>query len=353
MRTCSVCGEDKELEAFGFRNQAAARRHRSCRTCVAAYGRQHYGANRLEYISRNNKRSRALTYTLREQVWQYIAGRACVDCSEADPVVLDFDHVDPTEKRQTIYRLVHQAYSWNSILAEIEKCEVRCANCDRRRTAAQFGWPKLTFASGNSPEAPSVGLRRPRRAGPPRTRVVGIEQLTPAMIAAGLRNCIWCGLSKPTQAFHLRDKASGRRHSSCGECFNAYRREHYRMNRADYIQRNTRLLRTRGRKWLRRLWEYLLEHHCVDCGEADPIVLECDHVDRATKRQSVSFLARSGYPWPTVLAELAKCEIRCANCHRRRTAAQFDWPKLRMLAGCERLTSVELARVRFPQVHPV
>jgi hypothetical protein len=135
VHTCSVCGEDKEVEAFGFRNLAAGQRHRACKTCVAAYGRQHYGANRLEYISRNNKRSRALTYTLREQVWQYIAGRACVDCSEADPVVLDFDHVDPTEKRQTIYRLVHQAYSWNAILAEIEKCEIRCANCHRRRTA--------------------------------------------------------------------------------------------------------------------------------------------------------------------------------------------------------------------------
>ena len=42
-----------------------------------------------------NKRSRALPRALKEQVWQYIAGRGCVDCGEADPVVLDFDHVDP------------------------------------------------------------------------------------------------------------------------------------------------------------------------------------------------------------------------------------------------------------------
>jgi hypothetical protein len=57
-------------------------------------------------------------------------------------------------------------------------------------------------------------------------------------------------------------------------------------------------------------------------------VLEFDHIDRSLKRQTVGFLARSGYPWPTVEAELAKCEVRCANCHRRRTAVQFDWPKL-------------------------
>jgi hypothetical protein len=334
VRTCSVCGENKDLEAFGFRNKPAERHHRACKTCVAAYGRQHYRANRLAYVSRNNKRSRALTVALKEQVWRYVAGWPCVDCGETDPLVLDFDHVDPARKRQTIYRLVHQAYSWTSILAEIEKCEIRCANCHRRRTALQFGWPKLTYASDSSADQVSAAVgtatRRPRRPGPPRTRVVSLEALTPAMIAAGLRICPWCGLGKRVEQFYFRDRAAGKRQSTCAECFTAYRRDHYRLNRAAYIQRNSRILRVRGREWLKRLWEYLLEHPCFDCGESDPVVLDCDHVDRATKRESVGFLARSGYPWATVLVELAKCEIRCANCHRRRTALQFDWPKLRV-----------------------
>lgn len=110
------------------------------------------------------------------------------------------------------------------------------------------------------------------------------------------------------------------------------------MNREDYIQRNTRILRGRGRAWQRRLWEYLVVHPCVDCAEPDPIVLEFDHVERSKKRASVAFLARSGYPWSTVLNELAKCEVRCANCHRRRTAEQFDWPKLRIGARLGQLT---------------
>ena len=58
------------------------------------------------------------------------------------------------------------------------------------------------------------------------------------------------------------------------------------------------------------------------------MVLEFDHVDRAAKHFTMGFLATRGYAWATVLAELAKCEVRCANCHRRRTAVQFDWPKL-------------------------
>ena len=110
------------------------------------------------------------------------------------------------------------------------------------------------------------------------------------MIEAGLRVCCWCGIAKPLEQFHLRDKARGLRQSSCGECFNAYRREHYRMNRADYIERNTRILKDKSHRWLLRLWTFLLEHPCVDCGASDPVVLECDHVDRATKRLGVSFL---------------------------------------------------------------
>jgi hypothetical protein len=198
--TCSACGQDKDVEAFGFRNKAAGRRHRVCKACVAAYGRRHYASNRLTYISRNNKRSRALTRKLMAQVWEHVAGHRCVDCGEADPVVLDFDHVDPARKRQTIYRLVHQAYSWRSIQAEIDKCEIRCANCHRRRTAVQFGWPKLTFALVKSEDGAvgssvSTVQRRPRRPGPPRTRIARADVLTPAMIEAGFRLCRWCGIS--------------------------------------------------------------------------------------------------------------------------------------------------------------
>jgi hypothetical protein len=89
---------------------------------------------------------------------------------------------------------------------------------------------------------------------------------------------------------------------------------------------------------------------CVDCGEQDPVVLDFDHVDPNHKRQTVSFLARSGYPWATVMAEVDKCQIRCANCHRRRTAIQFDWPKVAISrARAHRLQRVDLGGLEAPK----
>jgi hypothetical protein len=71
---------------------------------------------------------------------------------------------------------------------------------------------------------------------------------------------------------------------------------------------------------MRFLLEYLRDHPCVDCGESDPLVLEFDHVGEK------SFEIGAGLPdrnWDSILREIAKCEVVCANCHRRRTAQRF------------------------------
>ena len=64
--------------------------------------------------------------------------------------------------------------------------------------------------------------------------------------------------------------------------------------------------------------EYLLAHECVDCGESDVRVLEFDHVS-GTKSRDVTQMVQHGYSIAALEAEAAKCDIRCANCHRRRS----------------------------------
>lgn len=75
------------------------------------------------------------------------------------------------------------------------------------------------------------------------------------------------------------------------------------------------------------LWDYKLQHPCIDCKESDPILLEFDHV-RGTKKFNISNAVQ--YAMATVLGELAKCDVRCVSCHRRKTFAEAqNWKNLR------------------------
>jgi len=67
--------------------------------------------------------------------------------------------------------------------------------------------------------------------------------------------------------------------------------------------------------------DYLESHPCVDCAEKDPVVLDLDHV-RGTKLKAVSFMVSNSWSILKILEELPKCEVRCANCHRRKTAKE-------------------------------
>jgi len=85
---------------------------------------------------------------IRTQVLDYLSERQCVDCGEQDPIVLDFDHCNPDNKFKPVSKLLSGHYSWQVVLNEISKCEVRCANCHRRRTYEQLGcWGKTRSRS--------------------------------------------------------------------------------------------------------------------------------------------------------------------------------------------------------------
>jgi hypothetical protein len=73
------------------------------------------------------------------------------------------------------------------------------------------------------------------------------------------------------------------------------------------------------------LVEYLRSHPCVDCGETDVVVLTFDH--HYAKRFNIGASMRR-LKWETILKEIGKCCVRCANCHMRRTAKQQGWFKL-------------------------
>ena len=81
-----------------------------------------------------------------------------------------------------------------------------------------------------------------------------------------------------------------------------------------------------------KLCEYLQGHPCVVCGEADIVVLDFDHV-RGKKLFCIGAGINDGYGWERIASEIKKCEVRCANCHRRKTAEQFSYSRFRFVKG--------------------
>lgn len=117
-------------------------------------------------------------------------------------------------------------------------------------------------------------------------------------------------------AFHRNRHRQDGRQNQCKSCKSNTDKEDYkRNNRKDeaYARRAAQVAALRA-----YVMDYLAAHPCVDCGNGDWRVLEFDHV-RGVKRLAVAEMIQRGYALATVVSEIAKCDIRCANCHRIRT----------------------------------
>lgn len=136
---CSKCGKEKPIEEFGWKNSLLGKRHRVCKSCTAVRSRKWYYENKEHHIQTVRANRQEYRQSAREYILDYLSTHPCVDCGETDPIVLEFDHVRG-EKSSELSRLIGRGKSLEAIKTEIEKCEVRCSNCHRRRTAKEQGW---------------------------------------------------------------------------------------------------------------------------------------------------------------------------------------------------------------------
>ena len=140
-----------------------------------------------------------------------------------------------------------------------------------------------------------------------------------------MRVCGACDVAQDESQFPVRDMRTGRVHTICRACRRGYCRAYYWRNSAEYNARRRERLKTVRARNRHFIQQHLLAHPCVDCGLRDPLVMEFDHV-RGRKRTDVSTLVREAASLAVIQAEIDKCVVRCANCHRRRTAVTL-WGK--------------------------
>lgn len=137
-----------------------------------------------------------------------------------------------------------------------------------------------------------------------------------------MKQCTKCKEVKPLDLFATKSKSKDGKTNWCKACFAEHARAKYQNGDRERKERNKAKTISSNRE---RIKEYLESHPCVDCGESDIRVLQFDHKDPVTKKGNVCELLP--WSWRVIKEEIDKCDVRCANDHRRRTGEQFGYWK--------------------------
>jgi len=140
MKKCSSCQDWLPVKLFNVSKGRKDGLQTLCRPCNKTRSKRYYSENKAKHKAVVTERKHKAQARNREFIRELLLGSRCLDCSETDLRVLEFDHVRGP-KSGNIAEMSHSPVSLRSLKAEIEKCEIRCANCHRKRTAdVQNSW---------------------------------------------------------------------------------------------------------------------------------------------------------------------------------------------------------------------
>ena len=131
------------------------------------------------------------------------------------------------------------------------------------------------------------------------------------------KTCTRCREEKRISDFSW--KSGGRRDTQCKPCKRIAIKAAYERNKAPYIAR-AKACTIRRRVEFKAYVDELKRRPCSDCHQVfPPCVMDFDHRDGAAKVKEVSRIVGAASSMTGLLAEIAKCDLVCANCHRIRT----------------------------------
>ncbi len=103
---------------------------------VRDYSRNYYQQNRTHLLEKQRDKNRRFAEKRRKWMVEYKKNLNCLRCGENHPATLTFHHRNASEKSFEIGNAVGLGVSLKKLIAEIEKCEVLCANCHAKEHLA-------------------------------------------------------------------------------------------------------------------------------------------------------------------------------------------------------------------------
>lgn len=138
--------------------------------------------------------------------------------------------------------------------------------------------------------------------------------------------CSSCKIEKEFSEFSKNKSKSDGLQLFCKSCAS----EHFKKYYAENKEHHKKVISKRKWKHIysvqQYVYDYLKNNGCCECKENDPACLDFDHV-RGKKINIISKMVGTGTSLPKILEEIDKCVIRCANCHRKKTAKDQNWYK--------------------------
>ena len=127
-KVCSKCKRELEVSNFRWKNKSKGLLHSQCKDCQKAQEKIHYqeSKERQESVRLTAEFQKERNILLVEQARQC----GCKKCGETRSYVLDFHHRNPNEKSNVLAHMIKSSSEAN-VIAELEKCDVLCANCHR------------------------------------------------------------------------------------------------------------------------------------------------------------------------------------------------------------------------------
>src|SRR5881275_2629424 len=116
-------------------------------------------------------------------------------------------------------------------------------------------------------------------------------------VPVGTKLCKGCGYVLDVASFGLKYPERGTRQHLCRVCARAASRMHYERNPGPYKARAKAGREETRARIRRKVHEFLVSGHCLDCGISDLAVLEFDHRDPRQKEIEIAELARHAWSW--------------------------------------------------------